>query len=109
MKRVAILVCGLGLLTANAQPADNEGSLESRLDTALNKAIAAQSKEAKANEIVKGQITYSGIAVELLEADHPLELINPFAPRKYGSAEDNVLRDPRDGSAAGLNLFSIKF
>jgi|ERR1017187_1287901 hypothetical protein len=109
MKRVTILLCALAALTANARPAETEGSLEYRLAAGLTRSSAALSKGAKPNEIVKGKITYSGIAVQLLTTDNPLQLVNPVAPAKYGAAEDNLLRDSTHGWASGLTLFSIRF
>ena len=37
------------------------------------------------------------ILVHLVNADNPLQLINSAAPGRYGSAEDNVVRDPASG------------
>jgi len=34
-----------------------------------------------------------------------LEGINPAAPERYGSAEDNVVWDPVSGKISGLNFF----
>jgi hypothetical protein len=109
MKRVYILACALAILTANAQPADTKGSLESRLSAGLSKASVAVSNVAKPNEIVKGKITYSGIVVQLLKTDNALQLLNPAAPSRYGSAEDNVIKDPINGKASGWKIFSIRF
>ena len=109
MKRVTVLLCALAALSSNAQPAETEGSLEYRLAAGLAKSSAALSKGAKPNEIVKGKITYSGIAVQLLTTDNPLQLVNPVAPARYGSAEDNVIRDPVKGTISGWKIFSIRF
>src|ERR1017187_7252954 len=109
MKRVTVLLCALAALAANAQPAETESLLEYRLAAGLTRSSAALSKGARPNEIVKGKITYSGIAVQLLTTDNPLQLVNPAAPANYGSAEDNVLRDSTHGWASGLKLFSIRF
>jgi hypothetical protein len=109
MKRVYVLVCALAILGANAQPAETDGSLESRVGAGLAKASTDLSNRAKPNEIVKGKITYSGIAVQMLITAHPLQLVNPAAPVRYGSSEDNVLRDLFSGKAAGLKIFSIRF
>ena len=72
MKRVYVLLCALAILSANAQPAETEGSLESRVGAGLAKASTDLSNRAKPNEIVKEKITYSGIAVQMLITDHPL-------------------------------------
>jgi len=66
-------------------------------------------QEAKPNEILTDKVSYSGIAVQVIKTDNPLQLVNPFAPDRYGSPEDNTLRDPIDGKAIGLKIFSIRF
>jgi len=53
--------------------------------------------------------TYSGIAVAAFKTDNPLQLISPFAPAKYGSSKDNVLRDLKTGRTSGWKLFQIQF
>ena len=63
----------------------------------------------KANEIVKGNVAYSGIVVEAIKTDNLLQLFNPFAPAKYGSAEDNTLDDVATGKPRAWKLFSIRF
>jgi hypothetical protein len=109
MKRIAILVCGLAMLTSGTQLARAQDSLESDLNTRLGKASRRSSNEAKANETMRGKITYSGIAVELLKTDSLLQLFNPFAPAKYGSAADNTIEDPATGKPRAWKLFSIQF
>ena len=66
-------------------------------------------KTEKPNEIVGKNVTYSGIAVQLAKTDNPLQLINPAAPARYGSSEDNVSRDPMTGKVTGLKIFAIDF
>jgi hypothetical protein len=52
----------------------------------------------------------SGDIPRALRAGDPLQLINPFAPAKYGTAEENVSFDPDDpGKGNGINLFRISF
>lgn len=63
----------------------------------------------KPNEVVKGNVTFSGSAVEIVKTKRPLQLLNPVAPPQYGSPEDNVARDPINGKATGLKIFAIKF
>jgi hypothetical protein len=109
MKRMSILVCGLTVLVAGALEARAQDSLESQLNTRLREAASASMSEVKPNEIVKGDVTYSGIFVDVWKTDSLPELLNPFAPAKYGSAEDNTLRDPITERASGWKLFSIRF
>jgi hypothetical protein len=47
--------------------------------------------------------------VEVVRTSNLLQLINPLAPAKYGSGEDNTLRDSFTGRATGWKLFSIRF
>jgi hypothetical protein len=83
------------------QPLQTETSKPSLLDVPL--------LQYKANEIVKDNIVFSGIAVELLKKRNPLQLINPRAPAEFGSPEDNVVRDPMNGKVQGLKIFAIRF
>src|SRR3954463_4213743 len=54
-------------------------------------------RQERPNEIIRGNVTYSGILVESAKTRNPLQLVNPAAPPEYGSPEDNVVRDPIDG------------
>jgi hypothetical protein len=109
MKRGAIIALALGVLTAYAQPPTQQQPFESQLNQRLNIDRYRSAEEAQPNEIVHGKISYSGIAVEVLKTGRPLQLINPFAPAKYGSPGDNVLRDPITKKVRGWKLFSINF
>ena len=109
MKTIGILLVALAPLALAAQPAGVEHSLESQLGTHPKETATALAAGTKANEIVKGNVTYNGSVVEAFKVDHPLQLINPFAPATYGGADDNVLHEPMTGRPAGLNLFSIRF
>jgi hypothetical protein len=109
MKRVAIMLLALGALTAYGQPGSRNQAFESRAATMLNMQRYLSSLEIKPNEIVSGNVHYSGIAVEALKTGHPLQLINPLAPAKYGSPENNVLRDGITKRVLGWKIFSIGF
>jgi hypothetical protein len=65
-------------------------------------------KEPKANELIVGRQTYSGIMVQVIKAKNPLQLLNPVAPAEYGSAWDNLEQFTISGSGA-LKLFSFSF
>ncbi len=109
MKTILVLAGLLAALTANAQTPPPEGALESQLSARLGKTASLSSEGVKANEIMKGHIIYSGIAVELLKTRKPLQLINPLAPAEYGSPEDNVMRDPVTKHVTAWKIFSISF
>ena len=58
--------------------------------------------------ITNHQIT--GVLPRALRGGHPLEILNPFAPPKYGTAEENVSLDPNvPGKGQGIKFFSITF
>jgi hypothetical protein len=56
-----------------------------------------------------GRLEVNGVFVQLAKTDNPLQLINPAAPEPYGSAEENILRDPVSGKVSGLKLFELRF
>ncbi|HTL57126.1 MAG TPA: hypothetical protein VL361_15700 [Candidatus Limnocylindrales bacterium] len=56
------------------------------------------------------QHKYGGILYTAYNADNPLQLINPFAPREYGQREAPELpRDLSAGVPSGFSLFAIRF
>jgi hypothetical protein len=61
------------------------------------------------NETAHGHLKVDGILVQLVKTDNPLQLINPAAPERYGSAEDNVVRDPASGKVSGLKFLELRF
>jgi len=65
----------------------------------------------KPNEVhgLRPDIKYSGIAVQAVKTDNPLQLINPFAPLSYGNGADNLDRDIITGRDNGLKFFAIGF
>jgi hypothetical protein len=109
MKRIYNLLAALAILAATAQPARAQDSLESQISADLSKASSRFSTGTKLNEIVRGNVTYSGIIVQVIKTDNLLQLVNPLAPAKYGSGNDNVMRGPATGGAAAWTLFSIRF
>jgi len=108
MKELAILVLATGTLAANAQMASADRLLESA-GGKPGKQTSTLSLTAKKTEIVKGNVAYNGLAVQAVKVGNPLQLVNPVAPPRYGSAEDNVSRDLFTGRASGLKIFSIRF
>jgi hypothetical protein len=66
-------------------------------------------KSANANEVQHGNLLVSGILVQLVKTDNPLQMVNPAAPPEYGPAEQNVFRDPVSGRTTGLKFLSVNF
>jgi hypothetical protein len=54
-------------------------------------------------------VTVDGVIPRALRAEHPLQLINPFAPSEYGNGLDNVTTDPQSGQANGIRFLGLKF
>ena len=108
MKKYVILISVLAALSVRAEPPRSEGSLQTTGAQAARKR-SSLTQPAKPNEIVKDNVSFSGIAVQLVKTDNPLQLVNPLAPARYGSPEDNTLHDPISGKISGLKIFSIRF
>lgn len=52
----------------------------------------------------------SGVIPRAIRSGNPLQMLNPFAPATYGTAEENVSLDPDvPGKGNGINFFSISF
>jgi hypothetical protein len=66
-------------------------------------------REPRPNEVYFGRFVLSGVLVEAVKTRKPWQLINPFASSDFGNAEDNVLKDPVNGSVSGLKVFSLRF
>jgi hypothetical protein len=108
MKRLSILCSAMTLtmVAANAESARTAESLEART---MRRVQETTLDDNKPNEIKAGSLSYSGIAIEIVKVDNPFELINPAAPRQYGLAEANLVRDPVHGRVSGWKIFSIEF
>jgi hypothetical protein len=109
MKRTSIVLFSFAVLATAALPAYGQDSMQSQLNARLNKAVSISASEMKPNEMVRGKVAFSGIAVSAFKADNLVQLFNPFAPAKYGSALDNAVQDPGTGKARAWKVFSIQF
>jgi hypothetical protein len=57
---------------------------------------------------LKPQVT--GIIPRIIRGGDPLQMLNPFAPAKYGTAEEDTVIDPDvPGRADGIKLLSVSF
>jgi hypothetical protein len=43
------------------------------------------------------------------QGGNPLQMLNPLAPAKYGTAEEHVVVDPETGKWKGIKLFTFNF
>jgi hypothetical protein len=56
------------------------------------------------------QPAVSGVIPRAIRGGNPLQMLNPFAPAKYGTADENVSLDlDVTGKANGINFFSVSF
>ncbi|MEY2481882.1 MAG: hypothetical protein QOK24_410, partial [Verrucomicrobiota bacterium] len=54
--------------------------------------------------------TVSGLIPRAIRGGNPLQMLNPFAPAKYGTARENLSVDPDvPGRVNGINFVSISF
>jgi hypothetical protein len=52
----------------------------------------------------------TGVVAEAFKMKHPLQLVNPLAPRKYGDGHDNVTWDPDNPEKPkGIILFGLQW
>jgi hypothetical protein len=109
MKRTCIVLFSFAVLATAAPSGYAQDSMQSQLNARLNKAVSISSSEVKPNEVVKKKVAYSGIAVSAVKADNPVQIFNPFAPAKYGSALDNAMSDLGTGRVRAWKVFSIQF
>jgi hypothetical protein len=61
------------------------------------------------NRMFGVSIQYDGMLPQLRRADRPLQMLNPFAPARYGGGFDNLSVNPSYGRGEGINLFAIRF
>jgi hypothetical protein len=56
------------------------------------------------------QQAVSGVIPRAVRGGNPLQMLNPFAPAKYGTSEENISVDPDvPGKVNGINFVSISF
>ena len=50
-----------------------------------------------------------GVIPRAVRGGNPLQMLNPIAPAKYGTAEQSVVLDPDTGKWKGIKFFEILF
>jgi hypothetical protein len=55
------------------------------------------------------QDNVQGVVPRALRGGNPLQMFNPKAPAKYGTAAQSVVFDPETGKWRGIKLFEILF
>jgi hypothetical protein len=109
MKTKTLIAClATGLLTLG-QPARAVGT---RTTTPSHTASFESRHHARqaARPATLSQPGVSGVIPRAIRGGNPLQMLNPFAPAKYGTAEENVVFDPDvPGKANGISLFTVSF
>ena len=97
---VAALVACDQLSAATSQHASSHST------TLVQRRHSVQSHRPAAE--ARPQVT--GVIPRAIRSRNPLQMLNPMAPAKYGTAEENVLLDPdRPGKWDGIKLLGISF
>jgi hypothetical protein len=112
MKRVVYSLIGSVIVAGTVLGQDRQAELKKESVLAVPeraKGIRLVVREEGPNEIIGKKFVFRGALVQLVKADNPLQLFNPFAPAEYGSGEQNLTRDLKSGKPFGLTLFSIGF
>jgi hypothetical protein len=119
MKATLILLTVLTAGTLAAQPLTKAPKNEApkKVDHAVktdvlppaHQEIVITSKPEAANSVAGHKVVYSGVAVQVAKARHPLQLLNPFAPAEYGTGHENLDRDIITGKVTGFKLISVNF
>lgn len=109
MKLIRIFAVAALPLTLVAEPQTTDDPPQTaNLEWGTQTAVI-ESPSVSYEKIVSGEVTYSGIGVQLLQAEQPLQLLNPFAPPAYGNGEQNLSADPVTKQSVGLKFFAINF
>lgn len=55
------------------------------------------------------KVTIEGVVAEIFKSRQPLQMVNPFAPKEYGTGRQNLSRDPVTGKPEGFIVFGIQW
>ena len=103
---IAFLATGLLALGQAARGATNPASTPSHTAFFESRHHARQTHR----PATLSEQNISGGIPRAIRGGNPLQMLNPFAPAKYGTAEENVSLDSDvPGKWNGIKLFSISF
>jgi hypothetical protein len=104
------IILALALVTAGTLAAQETKPADHSATTVLPPFRATVvMQNGKMNEVIGSRFIYTGIAVQMVKAQNPLQLVNPMAPAEYGTGDCNMDRDIITGKPTGFKIFSIKF
>ncbi|MBI3414198.1 MAG: hypothetical protein HY043_02580 [Verrucomicrobia bacterium] len=110
MKAILILALALALSVVNSRGQANQAEVSNQTQIPAKKksAPALLAPDSPALRAVPRKVIFGGALVRLAKTDKPLQLINPFAPARYGSGLNDLVVDPATGKALGISLLSIR-
>jgi hypothetical protein len=109
MKAKTLIACLATALLALRQPVRAAGN--SVTDPSHTASFEARHRPRHTHgHAILSQQSISGVVPRAIRGGNPLQMLNPFVPAKYGTAEENVSLDPDvPGKGNGINLFRISF
>src|SRR6266404_109543 len=108
MKGYPLLLAAVTFLAVNSNAYSADESLKAGTE-GRDLGAAPVPTQLKPNQIKIGNLTCIFILIQALKTDNALQLLNPYATAKYGSADDNTVLDPYKKTAIGLKFFAIEF
>ncbi len=94
-------------VSASDQQADLLKNLPDLPTDEVERLISLQSRTLRT--VLGVNLEYTGMLPELERVDHPLQLLNPFAPASYGNGYDTLGSGFRTEHAPGFVVFAIRF
>ena len=106
MKAIVFSICVL----AGAMLLSDQSSAATRDERDARNLKFAHRQRAVATQPLDLKHEATGVIPRAIRGGNPLEMLNPFAPAKYGTAEDNtILNSEQPDRGDGIKLFSVSF
>lgn len=95
----------------NAPTPPNQAGLQKQTSSLTPEQLVSlvNFQTATTGRILGLKLQADGVLPQLLRAENPLQIFNPFAPASYGDGYDNVSYDPRTRRGEGIAFLRIKF
>jgi hypothetical protein len=101
---ISLIAAALLLSHQSAEARPKRSLLHSTTFTYKHRAVETHRQPIE----LEPQVT--GVIPHMIQGGNPLQMLNPFAPEKYGTAQENTVSDPDvPGQGDGIKLFSISF
>ncbi|MEO6847416.1 MAG: hypothetical protein ABI443_07800 [Chthoniobacterales bacterium] len=72
--------------------------------------FTAPKKKVVKTTIIKPSVNMQGIVAQIFRSPTPLQMINPLAPKEYGSGDQNISRGLNDpGKPEGFIIFGFQY